>query len=94
MEKTGNVKSSVAYDSQVEGSALISEKEGTANDMKDMRRMGKHQSLRVGPSEMRSPATTLISSSQAKLWFPIHLRLFHDSDEYLGDSTRVSKKSV
>lgn len=40
MDKTGAVESIVAYDREMEGDALVSEKGGTVNYVMDMRRMG------------------------------------------------------
>jgi hypothetical protein len=91
MDKTGAVESSVAYDREMEGDALVSEKEGTVNDVMDMRRMGKHQSLRVRHFLITFPTCRTDRYRSAKLWIPLHLRLCHDSHEYVGDSFRVRR---
>jgi hypothetical protein len=91
MDKTGAVESSVAYDREMEGDALVSEKEGTVNDVMDMRRMGKHQSLRVRHFLITFPTCRTDRHRSAKLWIPLHLRVCHDSHEYVGDAFRVRR---
>ena len=92
MSKLADIETSIYLDDDnVDGNALIGEKEGTANDVKDMRRMGKQQQLRVSltPSTCSS-AKADPTCPAAQLWLPLHLRLLHDSDEYLGKSIGVS----
>lgn len=65
----------------------VVKKYGTGRDMHDMARMGKVQSLRVRlPIELE--AFTQLFPAQLRLLFDI--RIFHDFDEFMGDSDRVS----
>jgi hypothetical protein len=60
MSKLADIETSIYLDDdQLDGNAFIGEKEGTANDVKDMMRMGKEQQLRVSCTPCnRSCSTT------------------------------------
>ena len=72
MSKLADIETSLILDDeQLDGNAFIGEKEGTANDVKDMMRMGKEQQLRVSfaPWHLSSltadhmPASVTLASS-------------------------------
>lgn len=53
MSKTGDLETSVYHpDAETSDDAVVGKKDGTQNDVKDMRRMGKQQKFRVSPREM------------------------------------------
>ena len=59
MSKLGDIETSVYLDDELlDGNAIVGEKEGTANDVKDMMRMGKEQQLRVGLTPWSWPFLT------------------------------------
>lgn len=66
MDKTG-VREDITYDpatdGDLSGDAVVGEKEGTTNDIKDMRRLGKVQLLRVSQTELFKEEQDLTSLS-------------------------------
>lgn len=76
---------------------VVGEKDGTANDARDMQRMGKQQQLRVSSWEgprIVSKAPSVIKSLtdfSAQFWLSVNLRVCDDPDEHMGEPARVWK---